>query len=108
MYYPSYNFFQDPKDPKDPKDRRIRRIRRIEGSEGGAIYLARKREFVNYSISSIKDLNKLIVHLEKYSLLTKKAGDFFLFKQIINLMNNKADLTVEGLNQIVNLKASMN
>lgn len=74
----------------------------------GAIYLARKREFVNYSISSIKDLNKLIVHLEKYPLFTQKAGDFFLFKQIINLMNNKAHLTVEGLNQIVNLKASMN
>lgn len=74
----------------------------------GAIYLARKGEFVNYSISSIKDLNKLIVHLEKYPLFTQKAADFFLFKQIINLMNNKAHLTVEGLNQIVNLKASMN
>jgi hypothetical protein len=48
----------------------------------GAIYLARKREFVNYSISSIKDLNKLQVHLEKYPLLTKKAGgiSFYLNK----------------------------
>ena len=78
----------------------------LEGA--GGIYLARKGEFVNYIISSIKDLNKLVIHLEKYPLLTQKAVDFFLFKQIIDLINNKAHLTVEGLNQIVNLKASMN
>jgi len=74
----------------------------------GGIYLARNGEFVNYIISSIKDLNKLLVHLEKYPLLTQKSADFFFFKQIIDLINNKAHLTVEGLNQIVNLKASMN
>jgi len=74
----------------------------------GAIYFARKGEFVNYIISSIKDLNKLILHLEKYPLLTQKSADLFLFKQILDLINNKAHLTVEGLNKIVNLKASMN
>ena len=63
---------------------------------------------MNYSICSIKDLNKLVFYLEKYPLLTQKAADLFLFKQIINIINNKAHLTVEGLNQIVNLKASMN
>ena len=73
----------------------------------GAIYLNRKREAVNYSVSSIKDLNKLIIHLEKYPLLTQKAADFFLFKQVVKLMNNKDHLTVEGLYQIVNIKASM-
>jgi hypothetical protein len=74
----------------------------------GAIYPARKREVVNYSVYSIKDLNKLILHLEKYPLLTQKAADFFLFKQVVELFNNKAHLTVEGLNHIVNIKASMN
>lgn len=74
----------------------------------GAIYFARKGEFVNYIISSIKDLNKLILHLEKYPLLTQKSADLFLFKQILDLINNKAHLTVEDLNKIVNLKASMN
>ena len=78
----------------------------LEGA--GAIYSARKGEFVNYVISSIKDLNKLLIYLEEYPLLTQKSADLFLFKQIINLINNKAHLTVEGLNQIVNLKASMN
>ena len=74
----------------------------------GEIYRIRERNFVNYSICSIKDLNKLVFYLEKYPLFTQKAADFFLFKQIINIINNKAHLTVEGLNQIVNLKASMN
>lgn len=74
----------------------------------GSIYLARNRDIVNYSIDSIEDLNKLIIHLEKYPLLTQKAADFLLFKKAVKLVNNKAHLTVEGLNQIVNIKASMN
>ena len=74
----------------------------------GSIHLARNRDIVNYSIDSIEDLNKLIIHLENYPLLTQKAADFFLFKQAVKLVNNKAHLTVEGLNQIVNIKASMN
>jgi hypothetical protein len=74
----------------------------------GSIHLAKNREIVNYSIDSIEDLNKLIIHLEKYPLLTQKAADFLLFKQAVKLVNNKAHLTVEGLNQIVNIKASLN
>jgi hypothetical protein len=74
----------------------------------GSIHLARNREIVNYVISSIEDLNKLIIHLEEYPLLTKKSADFLLFKQAVKLVNNKAHLTLEGLNQIVNIKASMN
>jgi len=74
----------------------------------GAIYLNGKREVANYSVYSINDLNKLILHLDKYPLLTQKVADFLLFKQVVELMNNKVHLTVEGLNQIVNIKASMN
>lgn len=74
----------------------------------GAIYLNRKGDLANYIISSVKDLNKLILYLDKFPLLTDKSADLFLFKQIIDLINIKAHLTVEGLNQIVNLKASMN
>jgi hypothetical protein len=44
---------------------------------------------------------------EKYPLLTKKAADFILFKQIIELMKNKEHLSINGLQQIINIKASM-
>ena len=74
----------------------------------GSIHLSQSREIVNYSISSIEDLNKLIIHFEKYPLLTQKAADLLLFKQAIKLVNNKAHLTVEGLNELINIKASMN
>lgn len=53
-------------------------------------------------------INKLIPHFEKFPLLSKKAADFILFKQIVELMSNKAHLTGEGLQHIINLRASMN
>jgi hypothetical protein len=74
----------------------------------GSIHLARNREMANYSIDSIEDLNKLISHFEKYPLLTQKAADLLLFKQAVKLVNNKAHLSIEGLNSIINIKASMN
>lgn len=73
----------------------------------GSIHLALNRDIVNYSIELKEDLNKLFIHLEKYPLLTQKAADFMLFKQAVKLVDDKAHLTVEGLNQIVNIKASM-
>jgi hypothetical protein len=73
----------------------------------GCINLAKKRKIVNYSINSIEGLNNLIIHLEKYPLLTQKAADFLLFKEALNLLNNKTHLTFEGLINIVNIKASM-
>lgn len=74
----------------------------------GSIHLAQNREIVNYTVNAIEDINKLIIYLEKYPLFTQKAADFFLFKQAASLVNNKAHLTEKGLNQMVNIKASMN
>lgn len=74
----------------------------------GLIHKDFKQNRVIYSINSIKDLNKLILHFEKYPLLTQKAADLFLFNQALKLMNNKVHLTIEGLYQIINIKASMN
>jgi hypothetical protein len=40
-----------------------------------------------YSVSGIQDLtNTIIPHFENYPVLTQKAGDFILWKQIIILM----------------------
>jgi len=61
-----------------------------------------------YVIDSNKDLIKLIIRFENYPLLTQKAADFILFKEVIKLINNKAHLSIEGLHQIINLKASIN
>lgn len=74
----------------------------------GSIHLANNRDIAKYSIDSVEDLNKLMVHLKNYPLLTQKAADLMLFKQALTLVNNKTHLTIEGLNQIINIKASMN
>jgi hypothetical protein len=47
-------------------------------------------------------------HFDKYPLNTQKRADFILFKEIILLMINKEHLTIEGIQKIVNLRASIN
>jgi hypothetical protein len=65
-------------------------------SETGSISINKGN--VTYTVSSIEDLNKIIIpHFEKYPLLTQKRSDFELFKKIIHLMVNKEHLTIEGL-----------
>ena len=53
-------------------------------------------------------LNVIIPHFDDYPLLTQKRADFLLFKAIVDLMNKKEHLQIEGLKKIVNLKASLN
>ena len=65
--------------------------------------------FAYYSVNSKHEILKSIIpHFKKYPLLTQKAADLILFKQAMELVNNKTHLTVEGLNKIINIKASMN
>lgn len=50
----------------------------------------------------------IINHFDTYPLLTQKRADFELFKQIIDIISRKEHLSEKGLQQIVNIKASMN
>jgi len=71
--------------------------------------LNKQKNVIKYSVGGIKDLiNILLPQFEKYPLLTQKGADFILFKRIIEIMNNNGHLTLNGLYQIINLKASMN
>lgn len=67
------------------------------------------KNIIKYEITSIQDLiNVIIPHFEKFPLKTQKKADFILWKQAIELMQNKEHLRIEGLRQIVALKASLN
>lgn len=46
--------------------------------------------------------------LKDYPLLTQKAADLKLFIQIVKLLSERAHLNKAGLEQIVNIKASLN
>ena len=64
---------------------------------------------MQYRVSLRDDLIKEIIpHFDKYPLITQKAADFILFEQIVELMNKGAHLNLNGLDQIINIKASMN
>jgi hypothetical protein len=76
---------------------------------GGIGSIGKSGSMVFYSVSSLKDLTNIIIpHFDKYYLLTQKAADFMLFKHITKLMNHAAHLSIEGIQQIINIKASMN
>lgn len=59
-------------------------------------------------VQSLRDLNIIVNHFERYPFLTKKREDFILFAQIVTLINKREHLTPLGLREIISLKASMN
>jgi len=67
------------------------------------------KNVVSFRVTSLEDItNILIPHFNKYPLLTQKAADFKFFLQVTELMKNKGHLTTEGLQEIINIKSSMN
>lgn len=75
----------------------------------GIIVLNKTRQKASFRVNSLQDLiNKIIPHFLHYPLLTQKAADFILFKKVVELMNEKVHLTENGLQQIINIRASMN
>lgn len=67
------------------------------------------KDTANYRVSSLKDINNVIIpHFLKYPLITQKKADFILFKNVVEIMNLKEHLSIEGLKKIVSIKASLN
>jgi len=63
---------------------------------------------IQYRVFSIKDLQLVIDHFDKYPLISQKFGDYSLFKQAYLLLINKEHLTPEGLRKIIAIRASVN
>lgn len=73
------------------------------------IITSQSKDSVQYRVASLKDLNeKIIPHFNRFPLISNKQADFILFKQIINLINNKEHLTLEGLQKLLAIKGSLN
>jgi hypothetical protein len=65
-------------------------------------------QLLQFRVDSLKDLKFIINHFDKYPLITQKFADYNLFKQAIQLMEQKEHLTKEGLQKIVSIKAVLN
>ena len=63
---------------------------------------------VQFRVGSLVDLKVIINHFDKYPLLSQKLGDFQLFRRVVEIMMRKEHLTPGGLQQIVNIRASIN
>ena len=94
----------------DQKDREL--LENIRASLGGIgeIYVESraKSSICKFYVGSLKDLTVLIEHFDKYPLITQKRADYELFKKAVNLMIHKEHLNPEGLQKIVNIRASIN
>lgn len=85
-------------------------MERIQAFFGvGIVTLRKTRNAAVYTVQSFNDLTDIIIpHFEKYPLISKKQADFLLFKSIVSLLNRKEQSTLEGVQKIVNYRASMN
>lgn len=62
-----------------------------------------------FSVRSLVDItSKIIPHFDSYPLMTQKRADYLLFKTVILKMLQKEHLTKEGVEAIVNIRATMN
>jgi hypothetical protein len=63
---------------------------------------------VQYVVESIKDLQVIVDHFDKYQLITAKVSDYLLFKQCFEIIKQGGHLTEEGILQLVGVKSSLN
>ena len=67
------------------------------------------KDTVKFKVESHEQILKAIVpHFNKYPLISNKRADYILWERIIQLMNDKKHLTLEGLHEIISIKASIN
>lgn len=85
-------------------------LRKIHSFFGvGIVHERKDRNMSYYSVQSLRDITNVIIpHFDQYPLITQKKADYLLFKQAINLLNLKVQSDIEGIRQILSIKAAMN
>jgi hypothetical protein len=61
-----------------------------------------------YQVTKLGDLVIIIDHFNLYPLLTQKYADFLLFKKAFDIIKDKKHLTIEGLHDLISIRASLN
>lgn len=84
-------------------------LREIQAFFGGVGKIVLSKDSCTFRVDYLKDNLKVIIpHFNVYIPVTQKLGDYLLFKDIVIMMSNKEHLTLEGLNKIISIKASLN
>lgn len=74
----------------------------------GKIYNQDSKRAAVFMVESLKDLIYIVDHFDKYPLITQKREDYVLWRRAVEIVNKKEHLTLEGLQIIVALRASLN
>lgn len=62
-----------------------------------------------FRVNTLKDnLTAVIPHFDKYPLITQKHSDYLLFRDVVMMMSRGEHITPEGIQTIVNIRASLN
>ena len=86
-------------------------IQSIQKFYGGIGHVSKPNNYsmVEFRVSTVKDLVEVIIpHFDSHPLITKKYLDYLLFKNIVFKLLNKEHTTYEGLQEIVNIRSSLN
>ena len=74
----------------------------------GVVKIRTDIESTFLSVTDLEGLKVIIRHFDNYPLITKKQGDFLIFKMIVEKMARQEHLSIDGLKSIVSLRASLN
>lgn len=83
-------------------------LMQIKDYLGGIGNIYTNSEVSRFTVRSLDDILKIILHFDNYPLITQKKSDFILFKQIIDKMVQGEHLSYKGLQEIINIRASIN
>jgi NADH-ubiquinone oxidoreductase chain 6 len=90
------------------KARDLPLLEKIQSFFGVGSIKANRNQY-KYVVNSVQDIHNVIIpFFTKHPLLTSKYISFLLFQQAITLMIEKKHLTLEGVQLITSIRASMN
>jgi hypothetical protein len=81
---------------------------RIQHSLGGIGTVASHQSSCALRVRKISELIELVKFFDKYPLISYKRGEYLLFKQIIYIIQLKEHLTLQGIQKIINIRATLN
>lgn len=84
-------------------------LNNIQAYFGGIGFITKAvRNSLAFRVRSLEDLQVVIAHFEAFPLKTQKAADLELFKRAVSKLIAKEHLKFKGLQEIVNIRASLN
>jgi hypothetical protein len=83
-------------------------LEQIKNTLGVGTITKDKVNTANFNVWSIKEMQVIIDHFEKYPLVTCKVSDYLLFKKCFEIIKDREHLTEKGLLKILGLKYYQN